>query len=277
MCTAAHVWELMQRQAASMPPAQSPCSCWWALGRSTCLFWALHQGENHPDACSASPVFPPTPHAPLPPTCCALSPGAFHLPDPVPPILCQPYCQGLGRRVRSSKSWGRASCRKPGHSCSSPISLPGIAAPWESYRTVRDTPHGNQADAGSIDSGNCAASFARRSDMVAGFAEVPRQEKQKGQPGEEEVQVTKSKWDSLTNAFCSSYNHLQQWKARPEIVWFASTGSAGFDTHQSSLVPSHHTLQRASILRHRAGVFLWSSHDLGTLCGQVPDQGSKED
>jgi len=55
-----------------------------------------------------------------------------------------------------------------------------------------------------------AASFARRFDMMAEFAEVPCQEEQKGQPKEEEVQVTKSKWDCLSNAFCRRYNRLQQ-------------------------------------------------------------------
>lgn len=53
---------------------------------------------------------------------------------------------------------------------------------------------------------------------LAEFAEVLCQQEQKRQPREEEVQVTKSKWDRVNNAFSVGYNHPQQSKFRPEIV-----------------------------------------------------------
>lgn len=156
-----------------------------------------------------------------------------------PRTLCQPYCQSLDRRVRRKKPWGTGSLRKPGGFCPGPSSLLEIAAAWESCGTVRGTLHGTQAAVGGVASRNCAANIASRCDTVAEFAEIPCQEEQKRQPREEEVQVTKSKWDYVNNAFSTRYNHLQQSKSRPEIIWFASKDPAGFDTYRSSLVEIH--------------------------------------
>lgn len=256
------------------------------------LTWMSSRKEQVPAVTSSSRS--KSPQGPLCSTCassnssCSSSsrllcskPSCFPPAGPSAPHSLPTLLPGLGKRVWSSKPWGRGSHRKPEHSCSSPSSLLGIVAPWDSCRTGGETWHGSQADAGGIGFRNCATSFAwsaGRSDMVAEFDNALCQEEQKRQPREEEVWVTKRKWAVSVMLFVADrYNHFQQWKARPEIVWFASKGVAGFDTHQSSLVPSCCTLQRASMPQHRAGVFLWSSHAPGTLCGQGPDQGSKED
>lgn len=49
---------------------------------------------------------------------------------------------------------------------------------------------------------------------LAEFAEVLCQQKQKRQPREKEVQVTKTKWDHVNNAFSMRYNHPQQSKVQ---------------------------------------------------------------
>lgn len=71
---------------------------------------------------------------------------------------------------------------------------------------------------------------------LAEFAEVLCQQEQKQQPREEDVQVTRSKWNHVNNAFSVRYNHPQQSKFRSEIVWFAPKDPAEFDTYWSSLV-----------------------------------------